>query len=130
MSDRNKRMATDKVWRDSNLKVAEMNRNNPEFQSKVAEKNRLIVKTESWKAAHKDGVKKRSNNLEWRNKISIARSGKDIEQIDIFTGQAIAVFIGPSMAERETGIKRQHIVCCLKGRRKTCGGYGWRYRQQ
>ena len=34
---------------------------------------------------------------------------------------------GVTVAARALGISAGHICCCLKGRRKTCGGYQWKY---
>lgn len=39
----------------------------------------------------------------------------------------IARFDGVSQAARTLGIRPSHICCCLKGRRKTCAGYKWKY---
>lgn len=36
-------------------------------------------------------------------------------------------FEGVSQAARALGIRPSHICCCLKGRRKTCAGYKWKY---
>lgn len=42
-------------------------------------------------------------------------------------GVFIARFDSLAMAARSMGIKPSHICCCLKGRRKSCGGYLWKY---
>lgn len=42
-------------------------------------------------------------------------------------GLLIARYEGVSEAARCLGVKAGHICCCLKGRRKTCGGYQWQY---
>jgi len=39
----------------------------------------------------------------------------------------VARFEGISQAARALGISPGHICCCLKGRRKTCAGYKWKY---
>lgn len=127
MAERNKIMASDDKWLTAIRKLGKANKESLVFRQKVAESNRKLVKTSEWKKAHADGIKKRSHNIGWKNKISISRSGKRVEQVDKLTGNIIRSFCGISEAERETGIKRQHICCCLKGRRKTCGGYVWRY---
>lgn len=42
-------------------------------------------------------------------------------------GIIIARFGSLSMAARSIGVSAGHICCCLKGRRKSCGGYTWKY---
>nr|DAS34350.1 MAG TPA: homing endonuclease [Caudoviricetes sp.] len=42
-------------------------------------------------------------------------------------GIFIAQFPGVAFAARTVGISAGHLCSCLKGRRKTCGGYQWKY---
>lgn len=42
-------------------------------------------------------------------------------------GIFIACYDGVAEAARTVGIGAGHICCCLKGRRKTSGGYQWKY---
>lgn len=42
-------------------------------------------------------------------------------------GFFIADFESLSDAARSLNIKPSHICCCLKGRRKSCAGYKWKY---
>ncbi len=42
-------------------------------------------------------------------------------------GIFIARHKGVAEAARSLGIGASHICCCIKGRRKTCGGYQWKY---
>ena len=42
-------------------------------------------------------------------------------------GILIARHDGVSEAARKVGVLASHICCCLKGRRKSCGGYQWKY---
>lgn len=51
---------------------------------------------------------------------------KSIIQMDL-DDTPIARFDGISQAARALGIRPSHICCCLKGRRKTCAGYKWKY---
>ena len=46
------------------------------------------------------------------------------------TGEELVYFHGINEAQRETGINKAHISQCCTGnnkRRKTAGGYGWKY---
>ncbi len=42
-------------------------------------------------------------------------------------GNFIARHEGVASAARNVGISASHLCCCLKGRRKTSGGYQWKY---
>lgn len=100
---------------------------------------------------HKDGNKKNNciNNLEWAtekentqhaHKTGLAKSamiGKKGKlsnnfrirvQIDEKTGEIIGKYNGAAEAERITGIKAQNISDCCNQKRKTAGGYIWRYK--
>ena len=52
--------------------------------------------------------------------------GKAVEQIDLETGKMIARFDSQSAAERETGTAQGTINKCVRGERKSAGGFGWR----
>ena len=42
-------------------------------------------------------------------------------------GEEIARYKSQKEAMEKTGIQSRHISCCCKGKRKTTGGYVWRY---
>lgn len=51
---------------------------------------------------------------------------KSIAQYSLL-GELICVFKNMAEAERETGVSHSHISNCCKGKRKTAGGFTWRY---
>lgn len=88
---------------------------------------------------HKDEDKtnNRVDNLEWctskeNNRhgtrlTRIAESNKiAILQLDKL-GRIIKRWDSQTDAGRELGLDKRNINACLKGRRKLCGGYKWRY---
>lgn len=88
---------------------------------------------------HKDEDKTNNkvDNLEWcdcsynvnygtrNNKVAKANS-KPILQFSL-DGKFICKWDSATQVERETGIKQNCISPCLKGKRKTAGGYIWGY---
>lgn len=89
---------------------------------------------------HKDEIKTNNNldNLEWishrdnlnygtRNERVAKSNSKPIQQLDMKTGLIIATYPSASIASKETGILISNISMAAKGKRKTTGGYGWKY---
>ena len=89
---------------------------------------------------HRDEVKTNnaSNNLEWmskkdnlnygtRNKRVAESLSKQVQMFDKSTGELLATYPSTHEAERITGIAQQSISSCCNGKRKSAGGYIWRY---
>lgn len=91
---------------------------------------------------HKNEIKidNRADNLEWctasyncsygnKNAKAIEVSSKEVLQ---FTsgGTCIAAYKSTREAERETGVFQSHISAVCRGRRKTAGGFIWKYAQE
>lgn len=77
---------------------------------------------------HKDEDKTNNNinNLEWLtigDNIRYSRS-KPIVQLDK-NDNLIAVYESSVIAQEKTGCNQSSISRCIKGTRKTCGGYKW-----
>lgn len=53
--------------------------------------------------------------------------GRKILKIDKVTGDIVDRYANSKDAERKTGINYRHIGECCRGKRKTAGGYIWRY---
>ena len=53
---------------------------------------------------------------------NVSHTPREVACID--TGE---VFANATQAERQTGIARQSIGACCNGKRKTAGGYQWKY---
>lgn len=55
------------------------------------------------------------------------KKAKKIKQIDIKTGEVLNYFYGTLEAERKTGINFRNIYLCINGKRKSAGGFKWKY---
>ena len=64
---------------------------------------------------------------ETRKKISESKPKKPVLQFSK-NGEFIAEYPSAREAERTTGISNSSICQCCKGKRKSCGGYIWKYR--
>ena len=95
---------------------------------------------------HKDENKlnNAADNLEWmslkdncnygtRNKrvaeaqINDPKKSNQVQMFDKQTGELLATFPSTHEAERITGIAHQSISKCCNGKKKSAGGYIWRY---
>ena len=89
---------------------------------------------------HKDEVKKNNvaSNLEWMSRADNNNYGthnkrvsealsKQVQMFDKSTGELLATFPSTCEAERFTGIANTHISACCLGKRKSAGGYIWKY---
>ena len=80
---------------------------------------------------HKDEDKTNNtvSNLEWMSRADNIRysANKSVQMLDKKTGELLATFPSTNEAERVTGINHSHISLCCNGKRKSAGGYVWRY---
>ena len=89
---------------------------------------------------HKDEVKTNNvaSNLEWmsqkdntnygtRNKRAGEAFSKKVQMFDKSTGELLATFPSTREAARVTGINPSHISECCNGKKKSAGGYIWKY---
>ena len=84
---------------------------------------------------HKDEVKTNNvaSNLEWMSQTdNVAYSRpqlamRSVQMFDKKTGELLATFPSTNEAERVTGIAHQSISECCNEKRKSAGGYVWKY---
>lgn len=77
------------------------------------------------------------SNLEWCTHKYNSNYGTRLKRMAISNyepviqytkdGREIARYASQKEAMEKTGIQCRHISCCCKGKRKTVGGYVWRY---
>ena len=65
---------------------------------------------------------------ETKNKIRENTPSKPVLQYSM-NGELIAEYLSINEAERQTGCNHGHIWDCCKGKRKSCGGYIWKYKE-
>ena len=64
---------------------------------------------------------------EHKKKISQSKGVNGILQFSK-DGELIAEYSSLTKASRQTGCSAPHICSCCKGKRKSCGGYIWKYK--
>lgn len=80
-------------------------------------------------------------NLEWCTRLYNMRFGTAIQRIveklsrpilklDVNTEQIVAEYPSTMEAERQLNISNSNISMCCNGKRKTAGGYKWRYKKE
>lgn len=85
-----------------------------------------------------DKLNNAASNLEWctasyninygsRNRRMAEAQSKPVQQLDKSTGELLKTFPSAVEAERVAGIHHGNISRCCCGKRKSAGGYVWRY---
>lgn len=72
--------------------------------------------------------KHHKHSEESKKRMSENRPSKPVLQFSK-TEEFISEYSSISEAERQTGCKNQSISACCKGKRKSCGGYIWKYKE-
>ena len=80
---------------------------------------------------HKDEMKTNNtvSNLEWMTQGDnvIYSQARQVQMFDKSTGELLATFPSLMEAVRVTGINQGNVSSCCNGKRKSSGGYIWRY---
>lgn len=106
-----------------------------EHRKKISEANKgksSWMKGKHWDEEHKELFRKKSTgrklSKEAKEKI-IAAKQKSIIQYSK-NGEFVAEYVSAIDAENKTGIGRSHISQCCNGKKKSTGGYVWRFKNE
>ena len=71
-----------------------------------------------------------ASNLMWVDEIEHIRAHKSkvVEKYDLISGKTIEEYESETVACAETGIQKSSISMCCNGKRRSAGGYGWRFK--
>ena len=97
--------------------------NNPRYGQHCTEETKQKIREKVSGSNNGNFGKQRS--IKTRQKISKSRSKRVYQYTK--DGIYINTFYGIREAERQTGIGRESISRCCRGKLKTAGGYVWKY---
>lgn len=100
----------------------------PEWLQNVAEANRRKAQDPEWQRKTAEANRKKVQDPEWQRKnAEVAR--KKCKPVDQFMldGQFVKRWSSATEAARELGVNNRTISACCKGKRKSTGGYVWKY---
>lgn len=106
-----------------------------EHKKKISEANKgrtSWMKGKHWDNEHKEllRIKSTSKKHSEETKRKIAKSKqKPVVQYDK-NGKKISEYISAVEAENKTGVGRSHISQCCNNKRKSAGGYIWRFKNE
>lgn len=113
---------------EARRKLSEANKgkhHSKETRKKMSETRK--GKTHSEEARKKMSESKKGENNYWYGKLGVKHhSSVPVVQLTL-DGELVKVYDAIMEAER-SGFNPSNITSCIKGRRKTCGGYKWMYK--
>lgn len=87
----------------------------------------LLTKEEHKLLHSKREIKSHNQSTETRKKMqNSSKSKKTVIMLDS-NGDILNMFVSTKEAEKQTGLHRRNIASCCKGKRKTCGGFYFRF---
>ena len=104
------------------MSEAQKGENNPNYGKHLSEETRRKLSSALKGRTLSEEHKKRIGEALTNGKLS-----KTVLQIDKNTGEVIREFPSIMEVHRQLGFSQGHISQCCNGKRKTCGGFKWRY---
>lgn len=130
------------LWKNGKYKTYQIHR--------LVAENFIVNHKNKETVNHKNGIKtdNRAENLEWATQSEniihawktgltksftlgkrgkLCKNSKVVLQVDKNTNKTVDKFYGTMEASRKTGICQQSINNCCNNKRRTAGGYIWKY---
>ena len=135
------------ITKEHHIEAGKLRSQNPEWHRKTRDGAKKRSENEEWRIKQKEGALQRSKKREWRKNIMEAANlrskdpvwlaknreavrkacAKPILQLDKSTGEVIREWECQRDIERELGINQRNISACCLGKRKSTGGFKWKF---
>jgi group I intron endonuclease len=117
------------VFKDCKEAVEKTGVNKRLIESLCDESKKSHKTTNGYIFCYKDHYDKVGLDVLLRERKKESR-GRSVVQIDKETLECINVFDSANKAGIALKVNPSHILCCAKGRRKTCGGFKWEFHNE
>lgn len=104
----------------------------PEWLKNVSEAAKKRSQDPEWLRKNAEQREKMHQDPEWRKKQAEATRKARCKPVDQFTtdGQFVKRWPGAREAARKLGVNNRNISECCKGKRKTAGGFIWKFSKE
>lgn len=109
------------------MSQATLSRVNDEYRKKISEGVKRAHKDPEIRRRFLEGQANKKNKTAWNKGIKMSEEQRFKSMKKVVCVELDQIFDGAVEAGKILGINHKHICDVCKGRRKSCGGYTWKY---